>query len=34
MRQISRVEDRKVEDATIKFQRDDDFDVSSVLTAE
>lgn len=33
-RQMSRLDDRKVEDATIKFHRDDDFDVAAVLTAE
>jgi dual specificity tyrosine-phosphorylation-regulated kinase 2/3/4 len=34
VRQFSRAEERKIEDATIKFQRDDSFDVTAVLTAE
>ena len=33
-RQLSRADERKVEDATIKFHRDDDFDVSEILTPE
>ncbi len=33
-RQQSRIEEKKYEEATIKFNRDDDFDVRSVLTTE
>jgi hypothetical protein len=33
-RQMSRMDERKIEDATIKFHREDDFDVSEVLTNE